>query len=145
VARFELERRDDLPDTELIRRFLSFFDDQGPAATGECAPPVDVLERADAVEITIDLPGVPADAVRVVFSNSRLIIAGRKAPRVCERSVAFHVAERTFGRFLRAIDVTGAYDIGRATASFSKGELRVILPRIEERRGRDIPIEVTLG
>ena len=145
VARFQIERRDEAPDAELIRRFLSFFDDQDPGTPAECAPPVDVLERGDLVEITMDLPGVTTASIRVVVAHGTLIIAGRKAPRVCERSVAFHLAERTFGRFARAIALTGAFDAGRASASLSAGELRVVLPRIEERRGRDIPIEVTVG
>jgi HSP20 family protein len=145
VARFQIDRRENLPDAELLQRFLTFFDEDGPTSPGECSPPVDVLERPDRLEITMDLPGVSPSAVRVVFSSGTLVIAGRKAPRVCERSVAFHLAERTFGRFARAVSLTGAYDVSRATASLSQGELRILLPRIEERRGRDIPIEVTVG
>ena len=93
----------------------------------------------------MDLPGVAASSIRVVFARDTVIIAGRKAPRVCERSVAFHLAERTFGRFVRAIRLTGAFDAGRASASLVAGELRIVLPRIEERRGRDLQIEVTVG
>ncbi len=145
MARFLVERRDDPNHAELIRRFLSLFDDEDSGTPAECAPPVDVLERGDRVEITMDLPGVTQGSIRVVFAEGTLIIAGRKAPRVCERSVAFHLAERTFGRFARAIALTGAFDAGRASSSLSAGELRVVLPRIEERRGRDIPIEVTVG
>ena len=137
----EIDRGDDA----LIRRFLAFLDEGTPASPAECTPPVDVLERADRVEITVDLPGVPASSLRVVFTQGTVIIAGRKVPRVCERSVAFHLAERTFGRFARAIGLTGAFDAGRATASLSAGELRIVVPRIEERRGREIPIEVTVG
>jgi HSP20 family protein len=144
VARFQIERPEHISDAELLRRFLTFFDDDSPSS-GECAPPVDVLERADRLEITMDLPGVPASAIRVVFSSGTLVIAGRKAPRVCERSTAFHLAERTFGRFARAVSLAGAFDVSHATAVLANGELRIVLPRIEERRGRDIPIEVTVG
>lgn len=93
----------------------------------------------------MDVPGVAASAIRVVFSRDTVVIAGRKAPSSCERSVAFHLAERTFGRFARAIGLAGAFDAGRARASLVAGELRIVLPRTEERRGRDIPIEVTVG
>jgi HSP20 family molecular chaperone IbpA len=63
---------------------------------------------------------------------------------VCPHSqAAFHLAERTFGRFARAVRISGAFDAGRATATLVEGELRVILPRIEERRGHDIRIEIT--
>jgi HSP20 family protein len=141
VARLEIERRDEA----LIRRFLAVFEDGDPTPPADCAPPVDVIERPDRVEITMDLPGVAAGSVRVVFTRETVIVAGRKTPQVCERSVAFHLAERTFGRFARAIGLSGAFDAGRATATLSAGELRVVLPRIDERRGREMPIEVTVG
>ena len=41
-----------------------------------------------------------------------------------------HVAERAFGRFGRAIRISGAVDVGRARATLRHGELRVVLPRI---------------
>jgi HSP20 family molecular chaperone IbpA len=34
---------------------------------GECAPPIDVYETDEAVEITVDLPGVDPGAVRVLI------------------------------------------------------------------------------
>ena len=57
---------------------------------------------------------------------------------------AFHVAERTFGRFARGVRLTGAFDVGRADARLRAGELRVTLPRIDERRGRERRIPVRL-
>lgn len=131
MARILLERRDD--------------DDAGGSGQAECAPPVDVVERADRVEITIDVPGVPANTLQVIYARGTLVVAGLKLPPVCSDSVAFHLAERRFGRFVRAVGLSGAFDAGRARASLSAGELRVVLPRIEERRGRDIDIEVTGG
>ena len=52
------------------------------------------------------------------------------------------MAERAFGRFARALSVEGAFDAGRATASLVNGELRVVLPRIADRRGHQIRIPV---
>ena len=112
-------------------------------AAGECAPPMDVLETAEAVEIVIDLPGVTVADLRILFSHGTLIVAGRKLPGPCgHREAAFHLAERSFGRFTRAVRLSGAFDAGRASASLNGGELRLTLPRIEERRGRDIRIPI---
>ena len=124
-----------------MRRLAAFFDG---VAGGESdyGPPIDVVEHPDHVEITVDLPGVPAESIRVVVSRGTVVIAGRKQPRVCSEGAAFHLAERRFGRFARAIGLNGALDAARGTASLTAGELRVTLPRIEERRGRDIHIEV---
>jgi HSP20 family protein len=113
------------------------------AAGGECAPPIDVLETEGGLEILMDLPGVPAGAVHVVFAQNTLLVAGHKAPAACRHAeAAFHQAERSFGRFLRTIRLSGAWDAGRAEARLSCGELRITLPRIAERRGREIRIPV---
>jgi HSP20 family molecular chaperone IbpA len=40
------------------------------------------------------------------------------------------------------VRLNGAFDVGRADATLRAGELRVTLPRIEERRGRERRIPV---
>jgi HSP20 family protein len=138
MARVYVERRE-LP-AELLRLL-----DSHPAAA-ECTPPLDIIETADAIEAVLDIPGVPADSVEIVFSRNVLLIAGQKLPAACEhRDAAFHIAERSFGRFARAISVEGAFDAGRATAALADGELRVVLPRLVERRGAQIRIPIRRG
>lgn len=115
-----------------------------PGAAGDCTPPMDVVETSAGVEVLVDLPGVPLSHVNIVFSQGTLIVAGRKVPAACaHREAAFHLAERGFGRFVRAVRLSGAFDAGHAQASLADGELRIVLPRIQERRGRDIRIDVT--
>ena len=126
------------------RRLLDRLDeDERGGAAAECSPPLDVVETADTVEILMDVPGVPPEQLEVVCSRSMLIIAGMKLPPPCEhREAAFHLAERSLGRFVRAVRLPGAFDGAAARATLSLGELRVVLPRVAERRGRDIRIEV---
>ena len=115
----------------------------GDAEAVEYRPPVDVIETAAAIEIVADLPGVVPDAVRVTFTGSTLVVAGRKrAPHCAHRQAAFHLAERTFGRFVCVVRCDLAVDAGRARATLRAGELRVVLPRIDERRGHEIAIVI---
>ena len=73
-----------------------------------------------------------------------LLVTGQKLPSRCEHhDAAFHIAERSFGRFARAIGVDGAFDAGRATATLNGGELRIVLPRLADRRGGPIRIPIT--
>ena len=125
-----------------MRRLAALFEgtDLGEPDYG---PPLDVVEHPDHVAITVDLPGVPVESVRVVFSRGTVVTAVNTRPGACSERVAFHLAERRFGRFIRTVGLTGAFDAGQGTASLADGELRVVLPRIDERRGRDIHIEVT--
>ena len=133
----------DLTSGEL-RKILDWLGESGDArASAAYSPAVDVVERPDAIEIVADLPGVAHDAIRVVFTNHSVVIAGRKLPPGCEqREAAFHFAERRFGLFARVIRLTTAVDAVNARASLRGGELHVLLPRIDERRGRGIPIAI---
>ena len=135
MARVYVERRE-LP-MELIRLL------EAHPAAAECTPPLDIIETDAGIEAILDIPGVPAASIEIVFSRHVLLIAGQKLPEPCEDGdAAFHIAERSFGRFARAISVDGAFDAGRATARLAGGELRVILPRLAERRGRQIRIPI---
>ena len=109
---------------------------------GECAPPLDIRETDDALEIAMDLPGVPSASVRIVVKGGSILIAGRKAPRRWQSGASFHLVERAFGRFARTLRLPVSCDAGHARAVFAAGELRVTFPRIKERRGRRIPIRV---
>ena len=142
MGRIYVERRD-LPAD--LRALLDVIWNDGAPQAGipaECTPPLDVLETDAGIELAIDLPGVARSSLQIVFSRNVLIIAGEKLPSREQPEAAFHLAERGFGRFARAVKLEGAYDAGRAEASLSAGELRLRLPRIEERRGREIRIPI---
>ncbi len=132
-------------DDELRRLFehLAAGEERGGAAA-ECTPPIDVLETSEGIEVVIDLPGVAADRMQVVVARDTLVVMGQKMPLGCEhhREAAFHIAERGFGRFARGVRLSGAFDVGRGAATLRDGELRIVLPRIEERRGRERRIPV---
>lgn len=119
--------------------------DRRHVVAGECMPVVDVFETERAVEIVVDLPGVAADAIRILFKAGVLLIVGEKErPDHSKRGPAsFHLVERDFGRFARAVRIHSAIDGSQVHARLANGELRVVLPRIAERRGtgRIIPID----
>jgi HSP20 family protein len=95
------------------------------------------------VEVVMDVPGVALQDLSIVFVHHTLVIMGRKLPAGCDhREAAFHLAERTFGRFARAVRLAGAFDTGRVEATLRAGELRLTLPRIAERRGAELRIPV---
>ena len=144
MAQIFFERPPNEPGGNTLRRLVELLDEAASGPEAECVAPMDVVDYEDRVEVIVDIPGVTTSSVRVIYSRGTLVVAGRKLPRGCEQgSVTFHLAERSFGRFVRTVDLAGAFDAGRATAAIAAGELRVELPRIDERRGRDIHIEVT--
>ena len=145
MPRLHLERRE---LGEELRRLFDLLDGEARAAggTGECNPPVDVIESPTGISLVMDLPGVPPSSVQVVVARGTVLIAGTKLPAGCgHKDAAFHLAERTFGRFARIVRLGGAVDVGNARATLDAGELRIEFPRIEERRGRQIRIPIGTG
>jgi len=111
---------------------------------GAFSPTLDAVETADAIEIVVDVPGIPPDDLRVLVRGTVVIIAGGKLPpnRAERARASFHMVERDFGRFARAIRLSGAFDATGTTATLSGGELRVRVPRLDERRGRGVLVPV---
>jgi HSP20 family protein len=126
-----------------IRRVFDELDRGGATSPGECVPPLDLYELDAAIVIVIDVPGVPADAMRVLAKDGVLVVAGEKTTACAAKGEArFHLAERDFGRFARAVRVPGPFDASRAEATLEDGILRVTLPRVSERRGASIDIPI---
>ena len=109
---------------------------------GECAPALDVYETDDALEITMDLAGVDPAAVRVVGKGDSILIAGEKAARRARRESSFHLVERGYGRFARAVRLGRACDMAKARATLTNGELRISIPKLADRRGQAIAIAI---
>ena len=113
------------------------------AYSGECHPMLDVYETEAAVEVIVDVSGVPAEALRVLFRDGVIVIAGEKAPPPPGGDQTFHLVEREFGRFARAVRVHGAFDARNGRATLRDGELSVRIPKLEERRGQAHRIAIT--
>ncbi len=120
--------------------------DRRPFVSGECSPTLDVLETESTVEVLVDVPGLTPDAIRIMIKGGVLLIVGEKERTEPSRTpTSYHLVERDFGRFARAVRIHAAVDAGRARATLAHGELRVVLPRLDERRGREILVPVESG
>lgn len=138
-----LELTDDVH--ELFADLAAHLEHHQRAFSGECHPPLDVFETDAALEVVVDVSGVPAHAVRVLFRAGVLLVAGEKAPPPATPEQTFHLVEREFGRFVRAVRLNGALDVARARAAVTDGELTIVLPKRDERRDQAHRIPVTAG
>jgi HSP20 family protein len=112
---------------------------------GECAPPFDIYETDEALEIAVDLPGVAPDAVRIMSKGDTILIVGEKAPRRAGRDSSFHLVERGYGRYARVVRLTRPCDTSKARATLVEGELHITVPKIAERRGKTLTIPIEMA
>jgi HSP20 family protein len=118
--------------------------DRRHMVSGECMPLLDVFETDRTIEIVVDVPGVDPDSVRILIKSGVVLVVGEKerSEPALKAPASFHLVERDFGRFARAIRIHAAIDAANARARLRDGELRVIVAKMAERRGREILIPV---
>jgi HSP20 family protein len=117
--------------------------DRRHMVSGECLPLLDVFETERTIELVLDVPGVIAESIRILIKSGVVLVVGEKErPEPSRGPASFHLVERDFGRFARAVRIHAAIDTAQAGARLREGELRIILQKITERRGREILIRV---
>lgn len=93
------------------------------------APSMDVKETDKTIEVETELPGVDEKDVQVVLDNDVLTIKGEKKAEREETKKDYYVSERSYGSFTRSLGLPAGIDAGKVNATFSKGVLKVVLPK----------------
>src|SRR5262245_10415883 len=119
----EFER--DFPS--LWERFLDTDDWMG--FVNSFTPKTNVAETVDTMEVTIELPGMKAEEVKVEVHADQLWVMGEKKEEKEEKDKTFHRVERRFGEFKRVIQLPGRVDAAKVNAEFKDGILRVAIPK----------------
>jgi HSP20 family protein len=130
-------------DKELIDLRERFFGGPGWVTTEEdMIPRTNVAETDGVYEVTLDLPGVKPEEVKVELKEQQLWVTGEHREETDETEKTFHRVERRQGSFRRIIPLPTAVDPERVEASFEHGVLKVELPKIEEVKPKSIEIKL---
>jgi len=122
---------------------LALLDRSERITGGEWIPGVDVYECRGRLLVVVEVPGLPADALKVVYRERELVLSGERRARRPGAGTGFLCLERSHGRFERTIPLDAAVDVSQAEATLAGGLLTVTLPRLKERRGRETVIPIT--
>lgn len=117
--------------------------EQGNVITSTWFAPTDVSEDENALQITMELPGVDPDDVRLSLENNILTIRGEKKQQIDENSERVHRFERTYGMFERTFALPNTVDPDRIEARYENGVLSVRIPKVERARPREIRVSAS--
>jgi HSP20 family protein len=120
---------------ELDRVFTRSFGN-----SGTWLPAMDVVERADAFVVTLDVPGISHDAIDLTFDQGALTIRGTRVGAEYGEQDKIYVAERTLGEFERVVRLPETVDGDRIQASFDRGVVTILIPKAPAARTRKIAI-----
>lgn len=110
----------------LSRRIL------GREGQWELSPAMDLTEQKDAYEISAELPGMDEKDVDIKISNGTLMIKGEKSEEIEKEEKNYFLSERRYGSFQRRFRLPEGVDADKIEATYSKGVLRVTLPKTKE-------------
>ncbi len=105
----------------------------------ECnwAPRMDVVESEGEWTVSLDVPGVKKEDVKVNYHDGLLVISGEKKR---ETATTPYLSERVYGRFCRSLHVPANIDPGRIEAQLRDGVLKVVLPKSEAAKPKSIEV-----
>lgn len=142
LERLELQRLRDRVG-RLYAALQEATEAENPLASGTWAPPVDLCETEKMISIRVELPGVTAEQIKIGISNTKLRIWGEKKRRPNRRKILSYLcSERSFGKFGRIVHLRWTFSVRDASAHLCNGMLYIHLPKIEDRRGEEVLIEV---
>jgi len=102
----------------------------------------DMVKTDDAVEITIELPGMEMKDIEVTISDDMLTVKGEKKVERQEEKKGYYLSERSYGAIRRTIPLPSGVDAEKADASLKNGVLTIRLPRLPEAKTKARRIEV---
>jgi HSP20 family protein len=113
-----------------------------PRGMGLRMPAVDVYEENDDVVVKAEIPGMGKDDIQVDLSDSKLTIRGEKKKEEEIKEENYHRTERSYGSFVRSLELPAEVKADAAKATFKNGVLEVRVPKTEAAKQRQVKVKV---
>ena len=108
----------------------------------QAVPRVDIFEDKDNYVVTAELPGLKREEVEVKLEDSTLSIKGERKLENEDKKKGYHLLERYYGAFSRSFTIPSTIDASKVEAKMESGVLKVVLPKKEESRPKQIEVKV---
>jgi len=131
---------------EMNQLFDEFFQ-QTPSRRGLLEgvwnPATDISETEEEVVVRFELPGVSPDDVKISITDNVLTVKGEKKEETEENKRNYHRNECCYGAFQRSFTLSSDVNADEIKATFKHGVLKIVLPKAEEAKPKDVKIEVS--
>jgi len=132
----------DIMRSEMDRLWDSFFEGRPKVRFGEWFPSLDVAETKNDIVVKVELPGMDQKDINISLSDGHLIIKGEKKQEKEEKEENYHFIERSYGAFTRSVQLPKEVKHDKISASYKNGVLKVVLPKSEEAKKKEVKIKV---
>jgi len=109
---------------------------------GAWSPPVDILEQGDEIILKMEIAEVDQKAIDIKVEGNALTIKGERQLEEGTKREDYLRLERPYGQFSCSFSLPTTVDLGKVKASHNDGILRVVLPKKEETKPKQIKVVV---
>ncbi|TAN56478.1 MAG: Hsp20/alpha crystallin family protein [Magnetospirillum sp.] len=106
------------------------------------APAADVVEKDDAYEITVDVPGLAKDNIEIAMSDNTLTVRCNMEEETEEKAGEYYLCERRHETCSRAFALPPGVEADNIQADLKDGVLKIMLPKSAEAQQKRKRIEV---
>lgn len=105
-------------------------------------PNIDIYDRNGEVVIKTDLPGVEKENIDLTITKDSLTIKAEAKKEEEIKREDYFVRERSYGAYIRTIQLPQDIDSSKARASFKNGVLEIVFPKKEEAKATEIKVDI---
>lgn len=124
--------------------FDSFFNDTALQTNGHESmfkPGANILETEKAFEISMALPGIKKEDVKIDLNENTLTVSGERNFKKEETKGTWHYNEVRQGKFSRSFILPENVEFDSIEANFSDGMLEITIPKAEPKQAKTIQIK----
>ncbi|MBA2132749.1 Hsp20/alpha crystallin family protein [Capillibacterium thermochitinicola] len=125
-----------------------FFNHLLPRSFGEFfrgasfGPSVDLKETDQEIILEADLPGMNRDDLEITVDHNQIILKGEMKRNETKEERGYHLTERRYGTFYRAIQLPVEVKAEQASAKYRNGVLEVRVPKADSAKNRGYKLKI---
>ena len=112
---------------EIDRLFNEFAQGMGPSGLQNIVPNIEISETDKAIEISAEMPGLERKDVEISIEDDTLTIRGEKKVEEDNKDKNVQHSERSYGVFLRVLQLPPGIDPSSVQATMSNGVLKITI------------------
>lgn len=121
------------------------FRDMGSRLADWLTPASDASSDEDAYRISMELPGVTENDIKVTAEGGTLVVSGEKSSSREDKGDTWYFSERQYGSFRRSFRVPADADEAAISAHVKDGVLDIVVPRKKPEASSATSIPVKKG
>jgi HSP20 family protein len=104
---------------------------------------IDVIRKQDEIEVKASVPGIKPEDIDVSVEDNVLVMKAEKKDEYEGSEADYLVRERSYGSYYRALRLPETVDTNKIKCEYDNGVLSIILPKAEEKKKKQIKVNVT--